>query len=64
MDRGTLYTEIGEIVSGGKPGREKKDEIIVYVPMGMGTEDMSTAQKVYLNAIALGKGSKLTICKA
>lgn len=57
MDRGTLtgvYAEIGEIVSGRKPGRENKDEIIVYVPMGMETEDMATAQKVYLNTIALG----------
>lgn len=59
-----VYAEIGEVVAGYKPGRETADEMILYVPMGMGTEDMATANRVYRNAISLGRGSTITLCKA
>lgn len=58
-----VYAEIGEIVAGQKPGRETADEMILYVPMGMGSEDMATAQRVYQNAVRSGFGAKLTLCK-
>jgi ornithine cyclodeaminase/alanine dehydrogenase-like protein (mu-crystallin family) len=57
-----VYAEIGEVVGLNKPGRQTDDEIIVYVPMGMGTEDMATAYKVYRNAIATDRGLTLDFC--
>jgi len=45
-----IYAEIGEIVSGKKPGREEHDEIILYTPIGMGVLDVATAHWVYENA--------------
>jgi len=48
-----IYATIGEIVSNKKAGRETDTEIILYVPMGMGTEDVATAYKIY--EIALDK---------
>jgi ornithine cyclodeaminase/alanine dehydrogenase-like protein (mu-crystallin family) len=67
VDQGILrqvYAEIGEIVAGHKPGRENEDEIILYVPMGMGSEDVAIAHRIYKNAISLGRGVTLTLCKA
>lgn len=58
-----VYAEIGEIVAGRKPGRETPDEMILYVPMGMGSEDMATAQRVYQNALRYGRGITLTLCE-
>lgn len=59
-----VYAEIGEIVVGRKPGRERADEMIVYVPMGMGSEDVATAYRVYQNAVAAGRGTTLTVCRS
>ena len=58
-----VYAEIGEIVVGHKPGREKENEMIIYVPMGLGSEDIAIAHRVYKNAISLGRGITLTLCE-
>jgi len=42
-----LYAEIGEIVLGKKKGRETDDELILYVPIGMGSLDIATAIEVF-----------------
>lgn len=65
-DQGLLnqvYAEIGEIVAGHKPGRENEDEMIIYVPMGMGSEDVAIAHRIYKKALALERGVTLTLCK-
>jgi len=58
-----VYADICEIVAGQKPGRETEDEKIIYVPMGMGSEDLAVAHRVYKNAIAQRRGSKFTLCR-
>ncbi len=58
-----VYAEIGEIVAGQKPGRESLEEKIVYVPMGMGSEDMAVAHRVYRNALDGGRGEKFALCR-
>ncbi|MFX1405013.1 MAG: ornithine cyclodeaminase family protein [Promethearchaeota archaeon] len=42
-----IYAEIGEVILGQKKGREKKDEQILYVPIGMGSLDVATANEVF-----------------
>jgi ornithine cyclodeaminase len=58
-----VYAEIGEVVAGQKPGRESEEERIIYVPMGMGSEDMAVAHVVYKNALETGRGNKFTLCR-
>jgi ornithine cyclodeaminase/alanine dehydrogenase-like protein (mu-crystallin family) len=41
-----VYGEIGEIVSGKKQGREREDEIILFIPHGMVTLDIAVATVV------------------
>lgn len=45
-----IYAEIGDIVSGIKPGRTGDDEIILFNPMGMAMEDIGVARAVFVQA--------------
>ena len=56
-----IYSELGQIVVGEKKGRENEKEIILYVPIGVGTEDIAVAMKVYELAKAQGKGTMLSL---
>jgi ornithine cyclodeaminase len=46
-----IYAELGEIVSGKKPGREDANEKIFFNPMGMGIEDLACAVEIYKTAL-------------
>ncbi len=56
-----LYGELGEVVSGRKPGRERDDEIILFSPIGMGIHDIAVAVRVYRQAREQGLGQKLQL---
>ena len=56
-----IYAELGEIVSGGKPGRENEDEIILVTPQGMITQDIALAHFLYERACAEGLGQKIAL---
>jgi ornithine cyclodeaminase/alanine dehydrogenase-like protein (mu-crystallin family) len=58
-----VYADISEIAGGNRPGRENEDERIIYVPMGMGSEDIAVGQHVYTRALAMGRGSRFTLCR-
>jgi ornithine cyclodeaminase/alanine dehydrogenase-like protein (mu-crystallin family) len=51
-----IDAQLGEIVIGGKPGRQGRDEIILFNPFGMAIEDIAIASAVYRNAQQLGLG--------
>ncbi len=53
--------EIGEVVAGKKVGRERPDEIIVAMNMGISIEDVTTARRVYDLAVARGRGTWLPL---
>ena len=57
-----VYADISQIAGGNKPGRETEDERIIYVPMGMGSEDIAVGWHVYTRALAMGRGSKFRLC--
>lgn len=59
FSRERLHAELGEILIGAKPGREREDEIIVLNPMGMAVEDIASAAEMYERAVAQGKGTRL-----
>ena len=50
--------EIGEILLGIKPGRQRDDEITIFDTTGMGVQDNVTAVKVYEKAKACGYGKE------
>ena len=54
-----LHAEIGEIVSGKKPGRERKDEIIYFNAVGAGILDIAVTTRCYRKALAEGIGTIL-----
>jgi 2,3-diaminopropionate biosynthesis protein SbnB len=61
FSRERLHAELGQIVAGHKPGREKEDEIILLNPMGMAIEDIACAQAFYRQALDMGVGTWLSL---
>ncbi len=50
---GTIAGEIGEVIAGTLDGRQSADEITIFKSVGIGIEDVATAQLVYRKAITL-----------
>jgi 2,3-diaminopropionate biosynthesis protein SbnB len=63
FSRERLHAELGEIVIGGKTGRENDDEIIVLNPMGMAIEDIACAERIYQKALAENIGTSKPLLK-
>lgn len=61
FSREQLHAELGEVLGGGKAGRESDDEIIVLNPMGMAVEDIACAAEVYARARQAQVGTWLNL---
>lgn len=59
LTRDTLHAELGEIVAGSKPGRERDDETILFWPRGVAVTDMAIARALLAKAERLGIGHPL-----
>ena len=59
IDGSRIWANIGEIINGRKPGREHDGERIFYSPLGLGSEDVAFAAKVYRKAVQQGIGVSL-----
>lgn len=57
----TALEDLGAIVAGATPGRQKDDEIIILSVGGMAVEDVAWGTMVYRNAVANGVGVKLNL---
>lgn len=60
LTRETLYAELGEIVAGLLPGRERPDERILFWHRGLATTDVAVAHLIWRRAEELGAGTVLT----
>jgi ornithine cyclodeaminase/alanine dehydrogenase len=60
-DAPPVTAEIGEVVAGMRPGRERPDQVIVAVNMGIAVEDVTTARRVYDLAVERGHGTLLPL---
>lgn len=49
--------DIGEVLTGNTTGRETEDEIIVFKTVGIGAQDLVTAQKIYELALEKNVGT-------
>jgi ornithine cyclodeaminase/alanine dehydrogenase-like protein (mu-crystallin family) len=54
-----VYADMGEIVTGTKPGRQNDKERIVYTHLGMGAHDVILGYTAYTRAVKQGKGIKI-----
>jgi len=54
-------TEVGEVLSGTRPGRRFADELTVYKSTGHAVEDLAAARLVYDRACAQGAGVQLPL---
>lgn len=61
LTRENVWAEIGEIVAGLKPGREKRDEITVFTSTGLAVQDAVTAKLAYEKALKKGIGRFIKI---
>ena len=57
--RAQLHADIGEVVAGRKPGRERDDERILVHTTGMVSHDIGIAWWIYQKAKAQGLGVEL-----
>jgi len=55
------YADLGELVTGRKPGRERDDERAIAINLGLALDDMAVAPEVYRRALALGLGTWLPL---
>jgi ornithine cyclodeaminase/alanine dehydrogenase-like protein (mu-crystallin family) len=54
---GHLRAELGEVLTGGAPGRTSDGEITVFESLGLAVEDLATAVLAYQKAAEAGVGS-------
>lgn len=57
----SIYAEIGQIINNVKKGREDDTESIYFNTVGMGIEDVALAHKIYLRALKMNIGQKLSL---
>lgn len=63
MMRGDVYAELGEIITGRKPGRTSAEEIIIFDSTGTALQDVAAAAVVYEKAVGAGLGVRLSFAE-
>jgi ornithine cyclodeaminase/alanine dehydrogenase-like protein (mu-crystallin family) len=61
MQRGDVFADLGEVVSGRRPGRETAEEITIFDSTGTALEDVAAASLVYERALAAGAGQDVPL---
>lgn len=56
-----VHAELGELVSGAKPGRASAEQITVYKSVGVAVQDAAAAAQVLAKARELGAGRELAL---
>ncbi len=61
IDESHFYAELGEVVTGIKPGRTDEAEITVFKSNGLAIQDAATAKLVYDKAVKAGIGFRVEL---
>jgi ornithine cyclodeaminase/alanine dehydrogenase-like protein (mu-crystallin family) len=56
-----IHADLGELVTGRKPGREKREELTIACSLGLALDDMATAPLIYQRAREKGVGTWLPL---
>jgi ornithine cyclodeaminase len=60
LTKDRVHAELGQIVAGHRPGRERPEERILFWHRGLATTDLAVAHLIWRRAEALGLGTMLT----
>ena len=61
IDAGHVHAELGELVSGARPGRSSGEQITLYKSVGVAVQDAAAAALVLRAARARGAGTEVTL---
>jgi ornithine cyclodeaminase/alanine dehydrogenase-like protein (mu-crystallin family) len=61
VTRDQVSAELGQIVAGLRPGRQRDDEIVVFDSTGSAIQDVAVAALAYERAVAAGLGSRVDL---
>lgn len=61
MDIGDLHAELGQLITGARPGRSSDDQIFVFDSTGTAVQDVAAAAAVYEQARATRRGRELSL---
>ncbi len=61
IDPGRVHAELGELVSGTKPGRASQDELTLYKSVGVAVQDAAAAALVLSAARERGIGREVDL---
>jgi ornithine cyclodeaminase/alanine dehydrogenase-like protein (mu-crystallin family) len=56
-----LHAELGQLITGQRPGRTAAEQIFVFDSTGTALQDVAAAAVVYQRALAAGKGRELSL---
>lgn len=56
-----IHAELGEIITGARPGRETEDEITLFKSNGLAIQDTATASLVFQKALQAGIGKNVDL---
>jgi ornithine cyclodeaminase/alanine dehydrogenase-like protein (mu-crystallin family) len=56
-----LHADLGELVTGQKPGRETASERTMTANLGLALDDMAVAPMIFKNAVETGIGTWLSL---
>ncbi|MFP3908469.1 MAG: alanine dehydrogenase [Archaeoglobaceae archaeon] len=59
ISREDVYAELGEIVAGKRPGRERDEEITIFDSTGMAVQDVAVAALAYRKSVERNMGNRL-----
>ncbi len=57
IDDAHLRAELGELVTGAKPGRSSRDAITLFKSLGLAIEDVAAVRYLHTHALAAGRGT-------
>jgi ornithine cyclodeaminase/alanine dehydrogenase-like protein (mu-crystallin family) len=58
---GALETELGQVITGDKPGRQTPEDITIFKSVGVAFQDVAVASLVYRRAVERGLGTDLIL---
>lgn len=61
MSIGDLHAELGQLITGQRPGRTSDEQIFVFDSTGTALQDVAAAAMVYQQAVAAGMGRELVL---
>jgi ornithine cyclodeaminase/alanine dehydrogenase-like protein (mu-crystallin family) len=61
MRAGDIHAELGQLITGDRPGRTSDEQIFVFDSTGTALQDVAAAATVYERALATGSGRKLSL---